>query len=374
VTLPLLKDAGDLRGKRVFLAIDLNLAIQNGKVVDAYRLERSQKTIEYLRQSGARTLLVSHRTEETASLVPVFEYLKTTYDVVFAASITEARKAMETSRVGSFVLLENIRKVGGDREKNNDFAFACELSSLADIFINEAFSISHRSHASIIGVPAVLPHYAGFLLEEEVEELSKAFDSARPSLVILGGAKFETKMPLVKRFLQTADNVVVCGALANDIYRFRGYETGISLLSKNAPDLNEIVVSPKLYVPVDVVTRGGEVVSKSADVVLPNEKIVDAGPDSLEDIRELIEKAAFILWNGPLGEYEDGFIEGTEEVAQAIAESDAESIVGGGDSLAMIDRLGLKERFSFVSTGGGAMLEFLANGTLPGIEALKKYQ
>ena len=374
MTLPLLKDAGDLRGKRVFLAIDLNLAIQNGKVVDAYRLERSQKTIEYLRQSGARTLLVSHRTEETASLVPVFEYLKTTYDVVFAASITEARKAMETSRVGSFVLLENIRKVGGDREKNNDFAFACELSSLADIFINEAFSISHRSHASIIGVPAVLPHYAGFLLEEEVEELSKAFDSARPSLVILGGAKFETKMPLVKRFLQTADNVVVCGALANDIYRFRGYETGISLLSKNAPDLNEIVVSPKLYVPVDVVTRGGEVVSKSADVVLPNEKIVDAGPDSLEDIRELIEKAAFILWNGPLGEYEDGFIEGTEEVAQAIAESDAESIVGGGDSLAMIDRLGLKERFSFVSTGGGAMLEFLANGTLPGIEALKKYQ
>lgn len=374
--LPLFKDAGDLRGKRVLLRLDLNLSIQNGRVTDTYRLDRVQRTLEFLRMGGAKTLVVSHlenkETSGAETVVPVFEAFRQRFPAVFAKNLAEAQAELSDATDGSFTVLENVRTWAG--EKKNDVAFARELASLADLYVNDAFAASHREHASIVGVPKLIPGFAGFLLEEEVRELSKAFAPGHPALVILGGAKFETKMPLVKRFLASADNVVVCGALANDIYKWRGYETGISLVSKELVDLGEVLEDPKLYVPIDVVTRDGEVVSKSADVVLPNEKIVDAGPDSLEDIRELIEKAAFVLWNGPLGEYESGFEKGTVALAQMLAECDAETIIGGGDSLAVVSKLGLLERFSFVSTGGGAMLEFLAKGTLPGISALQQAQ
>lgn len=373
MNLPLLKDAGDLRGKRVFLAIDLNLPIQGGKVVDAYRVERSRKTLEFLEKSGARTLLVSHRTEEAASLHPVLDYLRTQYPVVFAKSLPEARSMLAQAADGSFVLLENIRKIGGEKEKKNDAVFAKELASLVAMFVNEAFAVSHRKHASIVGVPKFLPSFAGFLFAEEVENLSKAFSPEHPALVILGGAKFETKMPLIKKFLEIADTVYVCGALANDVYKARGYEVGVSLVSDYTIE-DSLLASPKLLVPSDVVVRAaGGSKEKGSDAVERGEKIVDAGSDALADLRALVEKAKFVLWNGPLGEYEAGFEQGTVALAQELAECDAETIIGGGDSLAVVSKLGLLERFSFVSTGGGAMLEFLADGTLPGIEALLKH-
>lgn len=371
-SIPLLRDAKDLRGKRVFVAMDLNVPIEDGKVIDDFRIQQNKRTLEFLKQNDVRALLVSHRTDETASLRPVYEYLKNTYSVSFALTLADAKTMLDEAKTGTFVLLENIRLIGGEKEKRNDSAFAKELASLADIYVSEAFSISHRPHASIIGVPALLPSYAGFVFADEVEHLSKAFTPPHPMLVILGGAKFETKTPLIEKFLPIADDIYVCGALANDIYCARGYETGTSLVSECAisPRLLE---DPKIHVPTDVIVRklSGSF-SKGADVVEKDEKIVDAGEQALDDMRALIEKAQFVLWNGPLGEYEAGFEQGTIALAQELAECDAETIIGGGDSLAVVSKLGLLERFSFVSSGGGAMLEFLANGTLPGIEALKK--
>ncbi len=371
MNLPLLKDA-EIHGKRVFLAIDLNVPIQNGRIVDDFRIRQNKRTLEFLKENGARTLLVSHRTEESASLRPVYEYLKKDYAVVFAETITDARNALEQAPLGTFVMLENIRKVGGEKEKENDATFAKELASLCDCYVNEAFSISHRSHASIVGIPKLLPSYAGFVFAEEVANLSKAFSPAHPALLILGGAKFETKTPLIERFLDIADHIYVGGALANDIYRARGYEMGVSLISDCVID-QKLLDSPKMHVPADVIVRtpSGNI-EKGADAVEKDEKIVDAGSEALADLRVLIEKASFVLWNGPLGEYEAGFDQGTIALAQMLAECDAETIIGGGDSLAVVSKLRLIERFSFVSTGGGAMLEFLAKETLPGIEALLK--
>ncbi len=367
--LPLLKDAA-LGGKRVLLRLDLDLPVADGVLQGTHRLDRARRTIEFLQTQGAKTLIVGHigrRPEDTLRLV--FEYLKTLIPLRFVASLSEAKEEMKNLREGEFLLLENLRSFNG--ETTNDSVFATELASCADIFVNEAFAASHRAHASIIGLSALLPHYAGPVFSEEVEQLSKAFSPTHPALIILGGAKFETKMPLIAKFLKIADTVFVCGALANDIYKARGYEIGTSLVSPRLPPAS-LRADPKMQVPVDVIARGAnESKQKSADTVLPNEKIVDAGNESLADLRALIEKAKFVLWNGPLGEYEAGFEAGTSALALMLAECDAETIIGGGDSLAVVSKLGLLERFSFVSTGGGAMLEFLANGTLPGIEALR---
>lgn len=373
--LPSLHDAGNLRGKRVLLRLDLNLSVARGKVTDTFRLDRVEKTLSFLKENGVLTLVVGHlENKDTSSpepMLPVYEVFHKRFPSVFALTLEDAKRELFSATPGSFVFLENIRRWEG--EKKNDPAFAKELASLADLYVNDAFSVSHRAHASIVGVPSYLPHFAGFLFEEEVAELSKAFKPPRPALAILGGAKFATKMPLVREFLKTADNVAVCGALANDVYRARGYETGVSMISDTPPDMTELIQNPKLYVPVDVLAQSGKKSqNKGADAVLPGERIVDIGENSVEDLREFIEKASFVIWNGPLGEYEAGFDQGTVALAQELAECDAETIIGGGDSLAIVSKLGLLERFSFVSTGGGAMLEFLANGTLPGIEALKK--
>ncbi len=350
-----IRECGALRGKRVFLAIDLNVPIQDGKVVDDYRIARSKKTLDFLQQHNARTLLVSHRTNEDESLIPVYEEIKKLYPIVFAKTLEEARTALAKAKNGSFVLLENIRQLRG--EKENREAFAKEIASLADVYVNEAFSVSHRAYASVVGVPKFLPHYAGFLFEEEVRNLSKAFSPAHPFLFILGGAKTETKLPLLKKFLSIADTVFVGGVLANDVFKARGEPVGSSSVSVMAfPSV--LLHHPKLRVPCDVVRSG--------------DRITDAGEKTVADIRASVRAAKLVVWNGPLGEYENGFIAGTEGVARALAESGAETIVGGGDTLASIARLGIREKFSFVSTGGGAMLQFLADGTLPGIEVLQK--
>lgn len=371
MTLPILKDAGNLRGKRVLLRLDLNVPIQKGIVSDSYRIERVSKTLQFLKDARARTLIVSHlESAETKSLRPVFTFLSRSLPLIFAENMAEARKRLAEAEEGTLVLLENIRRWDG--EKNNDPAFAKELASLADCYVNDAFAVAHRAHASIVGVPRFLKSFAGFLFAEEVENLSKAFAPPHPFLVILGGAKFETKFTLVKRFLEIADEIFVGGALANDIYKARGYEVGVSLVS-GLPIESPILENPKLQAPVDVAAKGKSGVrEKAADNVSQGEKIVDIGENALDDLRALIERAKFVLWNGPLGEYEEGFDAGTVALAQELAECDAETIIGGGDSLAIVSKLGLIPRFSFVSTGGGAMLEFLANGTLPGIEALKR--
>ena len=369
--LPLLQDAGNLRGKRVLLRLDLDLSVENGVPRDTFRLERAGRTLRFLKERGARTLIIGHigrKREET--LQPVFEQVQRIVPAEFAATLVEAKAKMSNAQNGGFVMLENVRSFLGETE--NDPSFARELAALADVYVNEAFAVSRREHASIVGIPPLLKSFAGFTFTEEVEHLSRVFSPAHPALLVLGGAKFETKIPIIERFLTIADTIYIGGALANDIYRARGYEVGVSLVSDFT--INQALLdNSKLHVPSDVIVHtASENIEKSADNVGKTEKIVDAGSGALADVRALVGKAAFVIWNGPLGLYEEGFDAGTIALAQALAECDAETIIGGGDSIVVVSKLGLLPRFSFVSTGGGAMLEFLAKQTLPGIAALLK--
>lgn len=366
-----LAELPDVRGKTVFVRADFNVPVVDGIVVDDFRIKKSFATIDDLLSRGARIILASHIEGGGATLKPVWEVLRQKYPVTFVEtyypeiplSITDALSE------GNIVLLENLRVY--KEEKENDEIFSKHLASFADYYVNEAFPSSHRAHASVVGVPKYIPGFAGLVLEDEVRELSKVFHPARPFLFILGGAKFETKLPLIEKFFQSADTVFIGGALANDFLRAKGVAMGKSLLSKETFDL-EKYLNEKLVIPEDVIVEGeGGTLTKYTGDILPSETISDVGPQTIDTVRSLINNAACILWNGPLGNYEKGFKDATLELARAIAGSKAISIVGGGDTVASIAELNLAEKFTFISTGGGAMLDFLANETLPGIEALE---
>lgn len=371
-----LSDIAHLEGVKVLVRVDFNVPIQNGMVADDYRIKSALPTIEFLRKKNAKVILMSHMEAADGgnpSLEPVAKHLsELAGSVTFIKDYKTALGVIDAGAPGQCFLLENLRFFEG--EKKNDPVFAEELASLADIYVNEAFSASHREHASIVGVPKFIPSYAGVQLEREVAALSKAFNPAHPFLFILGGAKFETKLPLLSKFLSIADSIFVGGALANDLFKAKGYEVGVSLLSKGDVDLSGFINSPKVMVPIDVITQKKEV--RSSDQISKDDKIMDSGPKTMDMLKKKISESKFILWNGPLGLYEDGYRGPTLDLAKLIAGASevngAESIVGGGDTLAAISALGLEEKFTFISTGGGAMLDFLAKGTLPGIEALSK--
>ncbi len=369
-----IKDVENLRGKKVLLRLDLNAPIVNGVLRDDFRIKKSMAILHFLHENGAKTIIISHiESTETKSLKTVHEYLSEFFNVTFFKDYfsEETKNAIDGMNEGNFILLENLRIYEGE-EKNYEH-FARQLASLGEIYVNDAFSVSHRNHASIIGVPKFLPSYAGILFGEEVVNLSKAFNPEHPFLFILGGVKFETKMPLIKKFLQLADFVFVGGALANDFLKEKGYETGLSVLSSKKFDLRKMSASDKLLLPIDVVVNNNQgVFIKRPSQVLKEDKILDDGPATISMLEKKMLSSKFVLWNGPLGDYEKGFKEGTVELARAIAKSGAKSIVGGGDTLAVVSKINLENKFSFVSTGGGAMLDFLANETLPGIEALER--
>ncbi len=370
-----LRDIENLQGVRVFLRTDFNVPVKGGVVTDDFRVNAALPTIEFLRSRGAKVILASHievMEGEKPTLEPVAMVLKKLgVPVVFIKDYRKAFDIIERElKNGECVLLENLR--GWDGEKNNDKKFARELASLADIYVNDAFSVCHREHASIVGVPKYIPGYAGLQIEKEVEHLSKAFNPIHPFLFIIGGAKFETKLPLITKFLGIADTVFVGGALANDLFKAKGYETGQSLLSKGDFGLDPFINNSKILIPTDVVIQNGQI--KAADGLSKDDKVVDIGPLSIKILEERIKAAQFILWNGPTGLYEDGYNGPTLDIAKIMEEATARgatTIVGGGDTLAAISSLKLEDKFTFVSSAGGAMLEFLAKGTLPGIEALE---
>lgn len=358
-----------LNGVKVLLRLDLNVPIQNGKIMDDYRIRKSEETLNFLKEKGAKTIIIAHiegKGEKT--LQPVADYLNKKYSVRFVSNFKNAFKESESLKEGEFLLLENIRENEG--EKKNDEKFAKELASLADVYINEAFSVSHRDHASVSAITKFLPSYAGFQLEKEVEHLSKSFNPPRPFIFILGGAKFETKLPLIEKFMDLADYVFVGGALANNFFKEKGMEVGASVVSEENFDLKRYFDSSKLLLPIDIENQNNEI--KKVGEVTKADKMLDVGPETLARLKEVIEKCKFVLWNGPLGNYEAGYKKPTLELAKIIAASGVESAVGGGDTLAAIAELGIEDKFTFVSTGGGAMLDYLANETLPGIKALKE--
>ena len=368
-----LSDIPVLNGVKVLLRADFNVPIKNGKVADEFRLKSALPTIEFLKSKGAKVILISHlevKDGEDATLEPVgAELNKLGLPVTFIKNMANAYSAAESMQNGSCILLENLRDNPG--EKENDQKFAKELASLADIYVNDAFPVCHREHASIVSVPKYLPSYAGLQLEKEVQNLSKCFNPAHPFLFILCGAKFDTKLPLVKKFSGIADTVFIGGALANDLFKTKGYEVGTSLVSDELPKID----SPKLLLPADITNQNKEL--KSPDSLSKDDCIMDAGPKTVEELKEKIDSAEFILWNGTLGVYEKGYKEPTLAVARLIGQATRASngkvisIVGGGDTVAAIAELDAFEQFTFVSTAGGAMLDFLANETLPGIEALE---
>ncbi|MFA5999753.1 MAG: phosphoglycerate kinase [Candidatus Paceibacterota bacterium] len=305
-----IKDIKDLEGQRVLVRVDWNVRVENGQVLDEFRIKKSLPTLEFLKSRGAKLIIATHLEPVTTSMEPFKKYLPEGAE-----------------------LLENLRLNPGEEANSEDFAKF--LAGKADIYVNEAFSVSHRKHASIIGVPKFLPSYIGLQFEKEVAELSKSFNPPKPFFIILGGVKFETKLPLVERLLPLADFVFIGGGMAK------------------AAALTPLVDNPKIFFCVG------------------DSAAIDANPETLELIREKVNASKFILWNGPLGNYENGYTDGTLALAKILAESGKEVVVGGGDTLTAIEKLQIVDKFSFVSTGGGATLDFLANGTLPGIQALK---
>ena len=367
-----LQDVKDLEGKKVLLRLDLNVPIVDGGVRDDFRIQRILPTLAYLKEKKAKTIIVSHIDgDASATLLPISKYLSTFYTIsAFVENISEAPTYVSAMKNGDIIMLENIRRDSG--EVTNSPRLASFLSSLADIYVDDAFSVCHREHASIVGVPRLIPSYAGLLLQKEIAALSEAFNPPRPFLFALAGAKFETKLPLIEKFLDIADTVFVGGALANDIFKEKGYEVGLSKVSKVPVDLSRVIKSPKLVIPQDVIAQSSyESGDRDATGVAPAETIVDAGPRTSAELADILQDVKFVLWNGPFGDYEKGFSQSTIDFAQAIVDSGAKSVVGGGDTIAVIAKAGFLDKFSFASTGGGAMIEFLANGTLPGIEALK---
>lgn len=358
-----IKQIKNLKGKIVLLRVDFNVPIKQGKIVDDFRIVKSLPTIEYLLDKGAeKIILITHlgKTGED-DLTPVKERF---YQI----------SGLPESLVYFF---DNVRKFHG--EETNDISFAKTLSFLGDIYVNDAFSVSHRNHASLVSLPKILPHYAGFQLENEIKNLSQVFEKPKkPFVFILGGAKFSTKIPLLKKYLSLADYVFVGGALANDLLKAKGYRLGKSLVDNTNFNFKPLLSNKKLIIPIDVKvqTKKG-FLNKKVGEIKKDEFIVDIGEETLKNLTEILKDARMILWNGPLGKYEEGGKEATKKIMKILLKSEAKIIIGGGDLVSCFPKSELvvkKNKLKsdiFISTGGGATLDFLVNKTLPAIKVLK---
>ena len=379
----------DVAGKRVLVREDLNVPLQDGRITDDTRVRAAAPTLQHLAQRGARVIVLSHLgrpkdREADLSLKPVAADLsrRVGRDVHFAddcvgAAATEAVERLERGQV---LLLENVRYHKEDEA--NDSGFARRLASLGDVFVNDAFAASHRAHASVVGVADYLPAYAGELMEAELAALHKALDNPkRPLVAVVGGAKVSTKVGVLRQLLAKVDALLVGGAMANTFFKARGWPTGTGLVEDSALDEARDVersAGDKLVLPVDLVTarkmQPGEAMRvMDADKVEPGWAAYDVGPRTVALFRDRIRGAGTVIWNGPVGVSEiRDFADGTKAVGEAIASSGAYTLVGGGDTVAAIESLGLAGRFSHVSTGGGATLEYLEGKELPGIAILKE--
>jgi 3-phosphoglycerate kinase len=368
----ILKDI-NVKNKRVLLRVNFDLPIdENGKISDTFRLKESLPTINYLIKQNCKVILISHLGRPAVkklSLKPIAKILSKFLkkEVLFASD-------PKKTKFGDVLLLENIRFDKGEEE--NSKVLAQKLAEMGDIYINEAFAVSHREHASIVGVPRYLLSAAGFLLEKEIEKLNKILKNPkRPLVAIIGGAKMETKIKIINKFLKIADKVLIGGALANTIFASQGISMGGSKIDKDS--FNEIrkmnLNNPKLFLPIDLgIWNGKNAVYRDVGPLQWFEKALDIGPKTIHLFCDVVMNSKMVVWNGPLGmTIQKPFDKGTTELIDAIDKSKAYAIVGGGDTIGFINKIGKEKVFDWMSTGGGAMLDYLANGTLPGIEALK---
>lgn len=363
----------DIRGRRVLVRASLNVPLTTEGVRDDFRIAAACETIQYLVARGARVILLAHiGRDPEESLEPVYAALAERVVTRWAGGLLgeDVRAAAHALMDGEVLMLENVRS--DPREVENDAGFARELAALGEYYVNDAFADSHRTHASIVALAGELPAYAGLLFEREYRELSRASTPEHPALFMLGGAKFETKLPLVSAYVERYEHVFIGGAIANDFLKAKGYPVGRSLVSDVDLVGSPLLSNPRILIPQDVVVAGPTGRSaKALEAVLPDESILDVGPETVAALAPVIAAAKTILWNGPVGNYENGYVEGTNALAELVAAASGTTIVGGGDTLAALEATGRIEKFDFVSTAGGAMLEFLEKGTLPGIESLR---
>ncbi len=378
----------DVQGKKVLVRVDFNVPLKDGNVSDDTRIRGALPTLNYLLEQGAALILCSHLgrpkdgPDPAFSLRPVAEHL----DGLIEAKVSfvddcigpKVSEAAANLLPGQVLLLENTRFHIG--EKKNDPDMAKEMASLAEIFVNDAFGTAHRAHASNVGVAAYLPAVAGFLLEKEIRYLGQAIaDPKRPFVAILGGAKVSDKIGVIQNLLIKADSILIGGGMANTFFKAEGYPMGDSLVEAEALDAARQFLETgkeRLRLPVDMVIADAfeaEANSKTMNVgpVPDGWRILDIGSDTVEGYAKVLASAGTIVWNGPMGVFEfPKFARGTFQLAKAVAESPADSIIGGGDSVAAVTQSGLAQKITHISTGGGASLEMLEGKELPGLAAL----
>jgi phosphoglycerate kinase len=381
----------DVHGKRVLLREDLNVPMRDGAIVDDRRIREAVPTIEALRARGARVVIVTHlgrpkgRIDDSARLGPIAARLSSLLgaDVRLASDVVgDSAQSMAASlRDGDVGMLENVRFEPG--EEANDPAFARQLAAFGDVFVNDAFGTAHRAHASTEGVAHLLPAVAGKLMARELEMLGGVMDSPRrPVVAIIGGSKISTKVGMLDHLLDRVDVLWVGGAMASTFYRAQGLSTGTSLVEEDEIPtarrlLDRAARRADLRLPPDAVVtervaEGAPTQVVASGAIPDGWMVVDAGPDTVARIASDCDAAGTVIWNGPLGIYEiPAFASGTREVARAVAASKATSVIGGGDLAAAVDDAGVADKIGFISTGGGATIEFLEGRTLPGVAALR---
>ena len=374
----------DLNGKRVFIRADLNVPVKDGKVTSDARIRATIPTLKLALEKGAKVMVTSHLGRPTEgeftpedSLQPVVDYLNEHLDV----PVRLVRDYLDGVEVNAdeIVVLENVRVNKG--EKKNDPELGKKYAALCDVFIMDAFGTAHRAQASTYGVAEFAPiACAGPLLAAELDALGKALkEPARPMVAIVGGSKVSTKLEVLNSLSKIADQIIVGGGIANTFIAAAGHNVGKSLYEADLiPVAKELAASTDIPVPVDVrvgteFSETAPATEKSVTEVKDDESIFDIGDKSAEQLAEIIKNAKTVLWNGPVGVFEfPNFRKGTEIISHAIANSDAFSIAGGGDTLAAIDLFGIADKISYISTGGGAFLEFVEGKVLPAVEILEK--
>ena len=388
-----IKDEPNLNQKKILLRLDLNVPLSNGKITDTTRIDKILPTINFLLKNNAKIVILSHigrprgKVVNELSLKPICESLKNKLkkNIKFIS-----KNIKEVNSIDLFdnydekiVILENLRFY--EEEEKNDTEFAKHLASLADVYVNDAFSCSHRAHASTFEITKFIPSYAGLQLNLEIDALNKiTSEIKKPITCIIGGSKISSKINIIKNLIPKFDNIIIVGGMANNVLKFKGHNIGKSIQEDNCDKIIEEIFSLsvkkncKIIYPEDVTVGknlNGSPEIKELNDVLEDELILDIGPKSIKNINNIIEKSNTILWNGPAGYFENpDFAKGSLEIMKKIIEKNKAntiySVAGGGDTVALLNSVGAVNNFDFVSTAGGAFLEYLEGKELPGIKAL----